>query len=62
MAHEMKNFLNNIVKEAKDLPKGLWITALIVPGGILTLGTYIAAKSITKKQQENKNDRRENNL
>ncbi len=49
----MKKFFSDAVTEAKKLPKGLWIAALVVPGGFATIGLYVAGKSaiasMTKK-------------
>lgn len=48
----MKKFLSNAVSEAKTLPKSVWLAAVIVPGGFVVLGTYVAAKSIIAAKEK----------
>lgn len=58
----MKKLLSDAYVEAKSLPKGLWIAAVVVPGGLLTIAAYLAGKSAYKnfKKKEEKDDRSEN--
>lgn len=39
-------FIRKAVKEAKILPKGLWIVALIVPFGLIAAGAWVTGKGI----------------
>lgn len=57
----MKKVLQDALSEAKTLPRGLWIAALVVPGGLATITVYLASKSIYKSlnKKENKDDRSE---
>lgn len=52
----MKNIIKDASEEAKTLPKGLWVAALIVPFGIVTLTVYLAGKTayqnFTKKEEK----------
>ncbi len=58
----MKKLMKDAYSEAKSLPKGLWIAAIVVPGGILTLAAYLAGKSAYNAyRKEKKNDRSEDN-
>lgn len=54
----MKKILQDAREEAKTLPKGLWIAAIIVPFGIVTLTAYIAGKTAYEKftKKEEKDD------
>ena len=45
----MKKILKDARDEAKTLPKGLWVAALIVPFGIVTIAAYLAGKTAYKK-------------
>lgn len=58
----MKKLLLDAYTEAKTLPKGLWVAAVVVPGGIVTLTVYLAGKAAYQKfkKKENKDDRSEN--
>lgn len=52
----MKKLLLDAYSEAKTLPKGLWVAAVIVPGGIATLTVYLAGKTAYKnfkKKEQN---------
>lgn len=55
----MNKILQDAVDEAKTLPKGLWIAAVIVPGGLATITAYLAGKSLYKslKKKEDVDDR-----
>lgn len=59
----MKKALSDAYKEAKNLPKGLWLAAAIVPFGFVTITVYIAGKTAYQKfnKKEEKDDRSENN-
>jgi len=52
----MKKILTDARDEAKTLPRGLWVAALIVPFGIVTLTVYLAGKTayqnFTKKEEK----------
>ena len=54
----MKKLLKDAYTEAKSLPKGLWIAAVVVPGGIATITVYLAGKAAYQKfkKKETKND------
>ena len=54
----MKKLLLDAYTEAKALPKGLWIAAIIVPGGIATVTAYIAGRTAYQKfkKKEKKDD------
>jgi hypothetical protein len=54
----MKKMLSDAYDEAKTLPKGLWVAAMIVPGGLVTITAYLAGKAAYKKfkKKENKDD------
>ena len=54
----MKKLLSDAYAEAKTLPKGLWIAAVVVPGGLVTITTYLAGKAAYEKfkKKEKKND------
>lgn len=58
----MKKLLENAYAEAKTLPKGLWIAAVVVPGGLVTITAYLAGKAAYEKfkKKEKKDDRSEN--
>jgi len=45
----MKKALLDAYKEAKNLPKGLWLAAAIVPFGLVTITVYIAGKAAYEK-------------
>jgi len=51
----MKKFLKNAVSEAKKLPKSVWIAAVIIPGGFIMVGTYLATVSVVSPK-ENKSE------
>jgi hypothetical protein len=55
----MKKILKDARDEAKTLPKGLWVAAIIVPFGIVTLTVYLAGKTayqkFTKKEEKDTN-------
>jgi hypothetical protein len=55
----MKKALSEAYQEAKKLPKGLWLAAVIVPGGLVTITVYLAGKSIydSKMKKGNQDDR-----
>lgn len=52
----MKKIIKDASNEAKTLPKGLWVAALIVPFGIVTITVYLAGKTVyqnlTKKEEK----------
>lgn len=52
----MKKIFKEAYDNAKIVPKGLWITAVIIPGGIATITIYLAAKTIytSAKKKGNK--------
>ena len=54
----MKKLLLDAYDEAKTLPKGLWVAAVIVPGGLATITAYLAGKAAYKKfkKKEKKDD------
>lgn len=54
----MKKLLLDAYAEAKTLPKGLWVAAVVVPGGLATLTVYLAGKTAYKKfkEKEKKDD------
>lgn len=53
----MKKLFSDAYAEAKTLPKGLWVAAIVVPGGIVTITAYLAGKSIYKTlNKKEKND------
>lgn len=58
----MKKIFKDAYEEAKTLPKGLWLAAVIVPGGIMTLTAYLAGKAAYEKlkKKEEKDDRSKN--
>ena len=58
----MKKILKDAYEEDKSLPKGLWLSAVIIPGGIVTITTYLAGKAAYEKltKKEEKDDRSEN--
>jgi hypothetical protein len=57
----MKKMFSDDYEEAKTLPKGLWIAAVIVPGGLVTITAYLAVKAAYNKfKKEKKYDRSEN--
>lgn len=57
----MKKMFSDAYEEAKTLPKGLWIAAVIVPGGLVTITAYLAVKAAYNKfKKEKKDDRSEN--
>lgn len=58
----MKKLLSDAYLEAKTLPKGLWLAAIVVPGGIVTIVAYLAGKHTYEKfkKKEEKDDRGEN--
>ena len=58
----MKKVISEAYLEAKKLPKGLWIAAIVVPGGLATITAYLAGKTVYKTLKKGKkNDRSENN-
>lgn len=58
----MKKALTEAYTEAKKLPKGLWIAAVVVPGGLATITVYLAGKTVYQSfKKGKKNDRGENN-
>lgn len=56
----MTKFLKNTYSEAKLIPKTAWITAIIVPGGIIALASYLVSVSIYKQKKVQENDRSKN--
>lgn len=59
----MKKIFTDAYKEAKKVHKGLWLAAVIVPGGFVGITVYIAGKTAYKKyikEKEEKDDRSEN--
>lgn len=54
----MKKILTDAYAEAKTLPKGLWVSAVIVPGGLVTITVYLAGKTIYKSFKKAKKDDR----
>lgn len=52
----MKKILKDASDEAKTLPRGLWLAAIIVPFGIVTITVYLAGKTayqkLTKKEEK----------
>lgn len=59
----MKKLFTDAYAEAKLLPKGLWLAAVVVPGGLVTITVYLAGKTAYQnyKKKEEKDDRSENN-
>lgn len=59
----MKKLLKDAYDDAKSLPKGLWLAAAIVPGGIVTITVYLAAKTAYHnfKKEEEKDDSSKDN-
>lgn len=59
----MKKLLLDAYAEAKNLPKGLWIAAVVVPGGLATVTAYLAGKAVYQniKKKEKKDDRSQDN-
>lgn len=58
----MKKLLKDAYLEAKKVPKGVWVAAVVIPGGFVAITTYLAGKSVYKKitTKEKKDDRSEN--
>lgn len=55
----MKKLFKEAYDEAKTLPKGLWIAAIVVPGGIVTMAVYLAGKSAYDTYLKKINNRKE---
>lgn len=57
----MKKILKDAYAEAKKVHKGLWLAAVVVPGGFVGITVYLAGKTAYKnyKQKEKKDDRSE---
>lgn len=55
----MKKLLLDAYTEAKTLPKGLWVAAIVVPGGLATITVYLAGKAAYQnlKKKENEDGR-----
>lgn len=54
----MKKIILDAYSEAKKLPPGLWVAAIVVPGGLATITVYIAGKAAYQKfkKKEQKDD------
>lgn len=54
----MKKIFQDAIHEVKNLPKGWWIAAAILPCGIITITAYLAGKMVYKTyiKKEIKND------
>lgn len=54
----MKKLFTDAYAEAKLIPKGLWLAAIVVPGGLVTITAYLAGKAAYEKykKKEEKND------
>lgn len=59
----MKKILKEAYAEAKKVHKGLWLAAVVVPGGFVGITAFIAAKTAYKnyKKKEEENDRSNGN-
>ena len=57
----MKKVLTEAYAEAKKLPKGLWIAAVVVPGGLATITVYLAGRSVYQSLKKGKNNDRSEN-
>jgi L-ascorbate metabolism protein UlaG (beta-lactamase superfamily) len=55
----MKKLLLDAFADAKNLPKGLWVAAVIVPGGIATITVYLAGKAAYQKFKKEHTDGRQ---
>lgn len=60
----MKKLFAQAYAEAKALPKGLWIAAAVVPGGMVTIAAYLAGKSAYEKfiKKEDKDEKKSSDL
>jgi hypothetical protein len=41
-------FLNKAAEAVKAIPKSVWVAAIILPGGLIALGTYVIVKGAKK--------------
>jgi hypothetical protein len=41
-------FLKNATEAAKKMPKSAWIAAVVLPGGMLAVGAYLALKGMRR--------------
>lgn len=41
-------FLKTAVVYAKTMPKAVWVAAVILPGGLVAVGAYLAVKSVSR--------------
>lgn len=48
------SFIKNATKEAKWLPKVVWISAVILPFGLTFVGAWIAGKAVYDKRKTNR--------
>jgi len=47
------SFIKNAAKEARRLPKVVWVAAVILPFGLTFVGAWIAGKTIYDKRKKN---------
>ena len=52
MGFKVKDFIKKAVENAAELPKEIWIAALILPGGFVAIGAYTAIKTYIKKEKK----------
>ncbi|NJO48212.1 MAG: hypothetical protein HC840_00690 [Leptolyngbyaceae cyanobacterium RM2_2_4] len=57
----MKKILQDAYVEAKKAHKGIWLAAVVVPGGFVGITVYLAGRTAYKnfKKKEKKDDRGE---
>lgn len=43
------SFMKKATEEAKKLPKAVWVASVILPGGLVAVGTWLIYKSTKEK-------------
>lgn len=41
--------IKKAIEEAKNINKGVWVAAVVVPGGLTIVAAYLLLKSLNKK-------------
>jgi len=49
------SFIKSAVTAVKKIPVKLWLAAVVLPGGLIALGTYIVVKGVKDEERKQEN-------
>ncbi len=56
------SFLKNAITTVKKIPVKVWLAAVVVPGGLIALGTYIVVKGVKNEERKQEDSNKPDGL